>query len=79
VNATAASAKRTPPFVKNAWLSLLGGLTLALALVGGATAHWTATGAGSGSGSVATLAAPALGGSRQLPDPGRADLGSHLR
>ena len=71
MNATAASAKRTPPFVKNAWLSLLGGLTLALALVGGATAHWTATGAGSGSGSVATLAAPALGGS---PGAGTATL-----
>jgi len=46
---------------------------LALALVGGATAHWTATGAGSGSGSVAT--ARRSGTRRQ---PGRRNGDPHM-
>jgi hypothetical protein len=50
-------------FGNNAWLSVLAGLVMTLAMSGGADAYWTAIGTGSGSGPVATLAAPTLSGS----------------
>jgi hypothetical protein len=39
---------------------MLGGLAMALTLVGGASAYWTSTGSGAGAGSVGTIAAPTL-------------------
>jgi hypothetical protein len=71
VNAVAASRKRKRLFAKNGCLSVLTGLMMALSLVGNAEAYWTATGAGSGSGPVGTLAAPTLSGS---PGAGTATL-----
>jgi hypothetical protein len=58
VNATAAPRKHTRTFGKHAWLSVLGGLVMALAMAGMAEAYWTAGGTGSGSGPVGTLTAP---------------------
>jgi hypothetical protein len=71
VNAAAASRKRQRLFGKNGWLSVLGGLVMALAMVQGAGAYWAASGTGSGSGPVGTLAAPFLSGS---PGAGTATL-----
>ena len=60
MNAVATLRKRTRPFRKHAWLAMLGGLAMALSVVQGAGAYWTAIGAGIGSGSVGTLAAPTI-------------------
>ena len=72
MSAAAAPYKRTRPFVRNAWLSVLGGLAMALAMVQGAAAYWTASGSGSGSGPVATLGAPTI--SSATPGSGKATL-----
>jgi hypothetical protein len=58
VIAVAASRKRMRLLGKHAWLSVLGGLVMTLAMSGAADAYWAATGTGSGSGPVETLAAP---------------------
>jgi hypothetical protein len=71
VSAATTSRKRTRPFGKNAWLSVLVGLAMTLAMVGSTAAYWAASGTGSGSGPVGTLAAPSLGGT---PGSGTATL-----
>ena len=58
----AAPRKRTRTFGKHAWLSVLGGLVVTIAMSVVAEAYWTASGTGSGSSPVGTLAAPTLSG-----------------
>jgi phosphoribosylcarboxyaminoimidazole (NCAIR) mutase len=57
---------------KHAWLFVLGGLAIALAMAGVADAYWTATGTGGGSGPVGTLNAPTI--SSATPGAGTATL-----
>ena len=72
MSAAVAPRTHTRPFGNGAWLSVLGGLAMTLAMVGGVTAYWTASGTGSGSGPVGTLAAPAI--SSATPGAGTAAL-----
>jgi hypothetical protein len=72
VNGAAASRTRKLLFGKHAWLSVLGGLVVTFAMTGVVDAHWTASGSGSGSGLVATLAAPTI--SSATPGSGTATL-----
>jgi hypothetical protein len=60
VNEAASSRTRQRLFWKHAWLSVLGGLVMTLSMTGAVDAYWTASGMGSGSGPVATLAAPTI-------------------
>ena len=60
--AAAAPRKHVRLLGKHAWLSVLGGLAMTLAMAGMAEAYWTAGGTGSGSGPVGTLAAPTISG-----------------
>ncbi len=63
MNTAAASRTRRRLFGKHAWLAVLGGLVMTLAMTGVVDAYWTTSGTGSGSGPVATLAAPTLSAS----------------
>ncbi len=72
MSAAAASDTRTRPLRKHAWLFVLGGLAIALAMAGVADAYWTATGTGGGSGPVGTLNAPTI--SSATPGAGTATL-----
>jgi len=72
VNAAAAPGKRRRLFGKHGWLSVLGGLAMALAMTGIADAYWTAGGTGNGSGPVGTLDAPTI--SSATPGSGTATL-----
>jgi len=60
VIAAAAPRKHMRLLGKHAWLSVLGGLAMALAMTGMVDAYWTSGGTGSGSGPVGTLAAPTI-------------------
>ena len=72
MNAAAAPGKRRRLFGKHGWLSVLGGLAMALAMTGIADAYWTAGGTGNGSGPVGTLDAPTI--SSATPGSGTATL-----
>jgi sRNA-binding regulator protein Hfq len=71
VNAATAPRKHVRLLGKHAWLSVLGGLAMTLAMAGMVDAYWTAGGTGSGSGPVGTLAVPTLSGT---PSAGTATL-----
>lgn len=72
MNAVVAPRKRTRLFRKHAWLSVLGGLAMALSVVQGASAYWASGGTGSGSALATTLAAPTI--SSATPGLGSATL-----
>jgi hypothetical protein len=60
VIAAAAPRKHVRLLGKHAWLSVLGGLAMTLAMAGVAEAYWSASGTGTGTGPVGTLAAPTI-------------------
>ena len=62
MNAAAAPWKPIRLLGKHAWASLLGSLVMALATTGAVDAYWSASGTGTGSGPVGTLAAATLSG-----------------
>ena len=71
MSVAAAPQMRTRPLRRNASLTALGGLLVAVVWAGVVHAYWTAPGSGFGSGPVGTLTVPTLGGA---PGAGTATL-----